>query len=174
LLPSFQSPSSYQRAARKHTILAASYDGSGKTSLEHGRTLRASVLLCERKEGGRTALLTRTIERNASQRLRLSHARRLADKRSENRIPNWNGWPFVVPHGNNGWAVRALLGRRTEPRSASRQIAAIRRTRHTMMLPIATTARRQARRFSRTQREQRRDNRKAKDDQQQDGKQLTQ
>lgn len=54
--------------------------------------------------------------------------------------------------------------------AAPYQIASFRRSSPAMMLPIATATRGKARRLSRTQREQRRDNREAKNSQQQDGK----
>jgi hypothetical protein len=58
-------------------------------------------------------------------------------------------------------------------RFAQHHIALIRDACHAMMLSIATAAGAKARHFSRTQRQQRRDNRKTKDGQQQDGKQPT-
>jgi len=75
-----------------------------------------------------------------------------------------------VRNGKNGRAVWALFNFSAQLRAAPRQIASIRRTRHAVMLPGATATRGQARHFSRTQRQQRRDNREAKDSQQQDGK----
>ncbi len=120
------------------------------------------------------ALLTGTIARYASHGLCLRHARRMADERSEDRFSDRQSYPLVGRQRNRGRAVGTLPGRSAKLRSARREIATIRRRRRTVMFPIATTARRQARRSGRTQREQRRDNRKAKDDQQQDGKQLTQ
>jgi hypothetical protein len=74
----------------------------------------------------------------------------------------------------SGRTVGTFFGWSAELRSTPRQIASIRRTSNAVMLPIATATRRKARRFGRTQREQRRDNREAKDSQQQDGKQRTQ
>jgi hypothetical protein len=94
----------------------------------------------------------------------------MADERSENRIAYWGGEQFVMDSYKSGWTVRALFSWSANLYRAPRQIAPFRDTRHAVMLPVATAACGQARRSIRAQREYRRDDREAKDSQQQDGK----
>jgi hypothetical protein len=69
----------------------------------------------------------------------------------------------------SGREIGAFLGWSTQQSSALNQIVPIGHTSHAMVLSIATATRGKARRFSRTQREQRRDNWEANHGQQQDG-----
>jgi hypothetical protein len=74
----------------------------------------------------------------------------------------------------SGREIGAFLGWSTQQSSALNQIVPIGHTSHAMVLSIATATRGKARRLSRAQREERRDNWEAKHGQQQDGKKSTQ
>jgi hypothetical protein len=114
-------------------------------------------VLYEGRKDRRTALLTRTIARDAPHRLRLRHPSGMTHERSENGIGHRKRQKFGMRSDKSGGTVGALFSRSSKLRSRLSQIASVNRIPHAMMLPIAAAARRQPRRIRDPQREQRRD-----------------
>lgn len=138
-----------------------------------GATLANARKLTKRKLGekrcGRATLLAGTVVRDATLRFCLGNSCPSTGNRRRNRSRSFSGQQVGVHGRNDAWIVRALIGRRAYPDSLLNELAAFLHLHHAVMPSIPSATGRQPGIRGLSGREQRGDNRKAKDGQQQDG-----
>ena len=123
----------------------------------------------EGQRRGRAALLARAIAGDAEFGFRLCGDCRMSNQACKDGLSGWWNKRIAMNHRNRCRTIRALLGGCLELRIVARTLTALRQAHHAMMLAVPSAAGRQILLRAWRECQQRRENRQAKEGQQQNG-----